>query len=353
MDENLDSKYSLEITDELGNLIVELSGRAKKRKIDLVRNGVYEASWELDLDNLETLAQQLGINTKSLLTIGKNEVIIKRLGVPFFGGKISYYETKLEDAKTVTLKAQGWLELFKDRFSGPEDVYTDVDQGAIAWDQIDDSQQAANGDFGITQGTIQTSRNRNRTYEYKSVKDILIKLSEVDEGFDFEFTPDKRFNIYYPEMGVTRSEFQFTYPGNIKSIKITTNAAELVNYAIARGQGFGEGQIIDIRQDTLSQAQYKRREQILDFSDVPDIETLQELADEEIRIKKDPLEILEIQLDGGLSPIIGSYWLGDRVKVIVENLLLYSHINAFYRIDKIVIEIDDNDVETVTLNLTL
>lgn len=353
MDENLDSKYSLNITDELGNLIIELSGRAKNRQIQLERNGVYEASWELDLDDLESVARSLNVNTRSLLTIGKNEVIIKRQGVDFFGGKISYYEAKLETAKTLTLKALGWFALFKDRFSGPSDVYTAIDQGAIAWDQIDDSQQAANGDFGITQGVIQASRTRNRTYEYKSVQDILTKLSEVDDGIDFEFTPDKRFNVFYPHMGVTRNEFQFTYPGNIKSIQITTDASEIVNYAIARGQGFGEGQIIDIIQDTPSQAVFKRREQIMDFSEVVDVTHLQELAAEEIRIKKDPIEILEIELDGGLEPIIGSYWLGDRVKVIVEDIALYEHIDAFYRIDKITIDIDDNDVETVTLRLTI
>jgi len=154
-------------------------------------------------------------------------------------------------------------------------------------------------------------------------------------------------------MGVERSEFEFIYPGNIKKLNITTDATKIMNYIVARGQGYGDGLIYDIRQDTTSQATYGLRQSIQDFSDIPDVTTLQALADEQLRLYKDPIEILEVTIDGNLEPYVGSYWLGDRVMVTVEGYERYSHIvRKSYRIDEIIINIDEFDNESVDLKLT-
>jgi len=351
--QNLDSRYSLEILDSSNDLIAEFSGRAKNRSIKLSRNNTYEASWSLDIDDLEKFARQININARSLLSAGQNRVAIKRINVPVFGGQIIYYDATLQDQRYVNIKAVGWLDLYKDRYTSVLREFTATDAGVIASTLISESQALSYGSFGTTIGTIKSSVNRDRTYEYKNIKEALIQLSEVHNGFDFEFTWDNIFNVYYPSMGVQRNEFEFVYPGNIKSIKISTDASGLLNYAILRGQGYGEGQIIDISQDVNSQIAYKRREVVLDYSDIPDADTLLQLGNEEVSIKKQPLEVIEITLDGNKEPFLGSYGLGDRVKVRVEGLQLYSNIDAFYRIDEIEVKIDDNDNEEVNLKLTL
>lgn len=347
-----DSKYTLEVRDISDNTIAEFSGRAKDRELKFVRNGSYSAIWKLNIDNLEQYSSLINIVPSSILSIGKHTVFIKRDGTPLFSGQISYTEGQLSDERVLEVRVSGWLDLLGSRYTSAERIFTTTDAGVIAWTAIDESQSLTNGDFGITEGTITTSVTRSRTYEYKNIKDLLQELSSVQNGFDFEFTPDKVFNVSYPSMGVQKDEFEFTYPGNIKSITISDDASGLLNYAVARGQGFGEGQIIDVRQDTTSQANYKLRQAILDFSEIPDVTTLQNLADEQIANLANPFRVLQVTLDGNRSPFVGSYWLGDRIKIRVHDISLYSDIDTYYRIDEIEVKIDDDDNEDVNLKLT-
>lgn len=349
---NLNSRYSCEILNRSGQVIAEFSGRAKERSLHFVRNGTYEAEWSLDIDSVEQYARDINVNARSLFSVGQNQVRIKRLGVTLFTGQLMYHESEVGESKNLHIRATGWFDLFLNRFTSIEKSFSSgTDRGQIAWTLIDESQMLDEGSYDITQGTIQASSSipADIVYENKSVREAIIQLAA--SGFDFEITPEKVFNVFYPKMGVERTEFQFIFPGNIKKLKISTDANTLVNYALVRGQGFGDGQMIDIREDAESQASYGLRQAILDFSDIPDIETLQALGDEEIRTLKDPLEIIQVTLDGNQQPFIGGYWLGDTVQVITQNMALYEHINGFYRIDEINLNIDDEDNEEVELKM--
>ena len=69
---------------------------------------------------------------------------------------------------------------------------------------------------------------------------------------------------------------------------------------------------------------------------------------------KSPIEtITSLKLKNGAgTPTLGQYVLGDTIKVIIKhgNLL---NINNNYRIEQIDINIDDEDVETINLGVTL
>lgn len=356
---SIDGKYAIEIISSQGIAVMELSGRANDRELHFVRDGSYYAEWHIDLDLFEYACKQIGANPRSILSAGKNEVRIKRLDVPLFGGQIAYYESNLEDRKDLVIKSLGWFDLLKDRQTGINrtfgtltDIGTWVDAGEIAWTLIDESQNFnANADFGITRGTIQPSVNRFRLFETKPIRDLITQLSATKNGFDFEFSPEKVFNVFYPKMGVRKPELIFSYPGNVKKFRATTDATQLLNYALVRGQGFGEGQIFDERQDLDAQETYKLRQAALDFSDIPDIDTLQDLGDEEISQFKEPLEIIELTLDGNRSPFVGSYWLGDEVRLEVTDVGLYAHVTGYYRIEEIHVKIDENDSEEIQLKL--
>lgn len=350
---NLDSRYSIEIFNESGLSLTEFSGIAKNRNMRFVRNGTYEASFSLDLDTLEKRAREISLNPYTMLLAGRNEVVIKRLEVPLFGGKIAYHTGKIGDSKQVDVKVLGWLDLLKDRKTGPSDIVGPDDTAQILWDLIQTSQAKTYGNFGITQGQLQTSVSRGPIlFEDIQIKEILQNFAERENGIDFEFTWDKVFNVYYPQMGVQRDEFEFIYPGNIKEFSVSTDATKLANYITVRGQGLGEGQIVDIVQDTDSQEQYGLREGLNDYSDIPDITFLQDLGNADLESSKIPVEIVDIVLDGNQQPYIGSYWLGDRIRIRINDIQMYSHIDAYYRIDEINVNIDDEDNEVITLKTT-
>jgi hypothetical protein len=349
----IDSKYSIEVVDSTGQLIADLTGLAFNRKLVFVRNGTYEAEFTINLDSLERLGTLSGVSPNSILDTGRNEVVVRRQGVKIFAGRMLYDGANFGDQVEVQVKVDGWFNLFKDRYTSISRLFTTTDAGQIAWTLISESQALTYGTLGITQGSIAVSQNRTRLYEFKNIRDAIIQLSEVENGIDFEITPDRVFNVYYPQMGVDRTEFEFIFPGNIKKLNITTDTTKLMNYIIARGQGIGQGQLVDIRQDTDSQNLYGLRQSVQDFSDIPDVAILQELADEQLRLYKDPIELLDITLDGNQEPFVGSYWLGDRIPVTIEGYQRYSNIvQKQYRVDEIVISIDEFDNETVDLKMS-
>jgi hypothetical protein len=347
-----DSKYIYELYASNGSLLAELSGRAKNKSITIQRNRAGYASFTMDIYDFEKFCRSINVHPRSIIGVGSNELKVRRLNRYLFGGQIQYYDTTLGDGNEITIRAVGYFDLFKDRYTSANKLFTNTDAGQIAWTLINDSQTLTNGTFGITMGTIQTSVNRDRLYEYKNVRDAIIQLSEVINGFDFEITHDKVFNVYYPRQGSTIDVFRFEYPGlNIKKIKPMVDASDLVNEVIARGQGIGAGQLVVIRSDTVSQATYKLRQKIADFSDISLSNTLIQHADDINASKKDPVTQIEITIDGNQAPAVGSYWVGDYVPVVINNFQLYDNINNTFRINEITINVDDQDSEEIVLRL--
>lgn len=353
--QNFDGKYAIEVHAKNGGLIAEFSGKAQDRTFKVSRNGSYSAEWKLDVDVLERFAREINTNAASLFAEGQNEVVLKRLGTPLFGGQIDYGQGDLAENREHSLRVIGWLDLFQTRQTSIEKIFpAGTKIGDIAAQAIQESQALNFGNIGAKIGQIADTPAllADALYEFKSIKELLQLLSERVQGIDFEFTWDKTFNVSYPKMGVTRTELEFVYPGNVLNAKPSRDASTVINYAVVRGQGFGDALLYTISQDEASMAAYGRRETVVDFADVPDVETLQALGDEYIRAYKDPLEVLELTLDGNKKPFVGSYWLGDYVKVTIEDSALYGYVTGFYRIDEITVQIDDSDNEVVNLKLS-
>jgi hypothetical protein len=351
MPQNLDSKYQFRILSPSGSLIADLSGLAFTRNIVLTRNRGHEATFSIDIYKLQQYAEEIGVQSNSLLATGQNELEILRGDRRIFRGKMQFDEGNLGDDTTITVRSQGTFLLLNYRYTAASVRYDDTDAGAIAMAAINYTQGLANGGLGITEGTIQATQNRDREYEYKNIMELLIQLTEVIGGFDLEMTPEKKFNVY-DEQGVVRTEFEFTYPGNIKALRITRDATQLVNEVIARGQGFGESQLVVVEENTVSKAAYGLRQLVVDYPDISIEDTLRGHAQEILRLQSDPLKTMEIVMDGNQQPFLGSYWLGDRVPVKIFDHPIYENMNGRYRVDQIVLDIDEFDSETATITVS-
>jgi len=361
MSENILSRYSIEIYTPLGTLIADLTGMASMRALSVARNRVATCSFDIDFYTLQSLAQKMNMTIFDLIAINHNEIRIRRGTRYLAGTQISYFDPQFDEkSNKVNVRGVGFLDLFASRYidwNGNTDwVYSSTDAGAIAWDLINHSQSQINGNYGITQGTIQTSVNRARTYPaYKNIKEALVELSQVQNGFDFEFAYDKKFNVYYPSQGIDLTNtVLFNYPGNIKKFQPTRDGTQMFNRAIVRGQGQGTQQLIETRDDTVTQAFYYVRESVLSYPDISETATLDAHGDGQIAVFKNPLEIIQLTIDGSKQPFLGSYWIGDRIKIEIDRQLKdYGYIkNHTYKIDAIDVSIDDNDVEDITLTVT-
>lgn len=354
MSQNLSSLYSIDVFGPTDNLIADLTGMAILRNLTIERNGIGGANFDIDLFGFEEYCRnKIYIPPMSILYPNVNWVKIRRGNKYLFSGQINYAKPTLKESQSIiNVKVPGQLNLFKKRFTAAERIFTGVDAGTIASTLLSESQALTNGDYGITAGTIQTSVNRDRLYTgYKCISDAIIELSQVINGFDFEFTYDKKFNVYYPNIGTDRTgEITFEYPGNIKSIEYEYDGETMVNEDILLGSG-----ITRVRNESVYQATFKLRQQRDDQPDIITTQTLDDKGDEVLRLYKNLNPVItSLELFGNKEPFIGSYWIGDRVKIKTSSLQTFNPINnQTYKIDSISINLDENMSEIVSLGLSL
>ena len=229
---------------------------------------------------------------------------------------------------------------------------------------LDDNafQMTKNTYLGITRGNLATSFNLSPSYaQYKKIKDCVEDLSNTNNGIDFNITVaidattnllTKSFNAFYPRQGVDNTDLNFIYPGNIKKIDKPKDGKTMVNEVAMRGQGYGLQQTTVTVLDTASIQSYGLRQDVQNEADVPDTDTLTSLGREVIRIRKDPLDLPNLTLDGNIAPHIGDYGVGDLILIQVSNAGAVTLTQA-YRIERIDVKIDDDDQEEVELTISL
>jgi hypothetical protein len=139
-------------------------------------------------------------NLRSLIALRTYEFYVYRNDVLVWAGEQASAHTSLMGQRNIlTVTSFSFLEMLNHRITGAIKSFSNTDAGDIAWELIDDSQNETDGDFGITQGSIETTVDRDRTFNDKNIMEALVQLSEVNNGFDFEITDSKVFNVYSPK----------------------------------------------------------------------------------------------------------------------------------------------------------
>lgn len=345
-------KYRVEIYNGTGQLLADVSDFATSKKIQKKRNRADVISVNFDVNKAKEMSKRIGMQFWDLFALNVNEIRIYRNDTVLTAGQLAYGRPQMTGGRgMVEFKAIGWLDLFAKRFTPQNVRYDNTDGGLIAWNIIDASQQLENGNFGIQQGTIQTSVPRDRSYSDKNIRDAIIELSEVINGFDFEITWNKFFNVYYPKIGSRRTDIAFTYPGNIIDIAFERDGMKLANEIIAKGAGFGDDVIRTTAEDETSRGVYKLRQDIISYNDISRLETLQEHADGERDVKKYYRDVPDIIVDGSVEPQLLNYNIGDEIKVVTEEQDIFKPVNDYFRIDAMDIDINENNKETVRIRL--
>lgn len=357
----MNNRMRVEIYDDSGNLIADVSDYAKRKKITFTRNSDPLINITFDASKLEELCINAHIDFyDNLLTKGVNELRIWRDDVVIASGQINYTSLSTKDVGIdITVSTDGWFNLLKDRYLLGATSYNQ-DAGQIAWDAINLSQNnpaylnadlTNDADFGITQGVIQSSVVRERDYQDKNVKDLVVQLSEVNNGFDFEITWDKKFNVYYPKMGIKRDDIVFSYPGNIQNISTDGDATEIYNELNIYGSGTGDNKVKAQVIDRSSISKYKLRQNPRIYNDVINVDTLTEHGNGIKSYSANPSDILTITVDGRSNPEFGTYRLGDEVLIVTDNQMALKPLNNFWRIEQMILSVDEDNLETVDIKV--
>lgn len=243
-----------------------------------------------------------------------------------------------------------WLEQLKSRNTEAEVSYDGVDAGAIAWDLIDTAQSETNGDFGITEGEIEETIDRDRTYTNQNIYEAIFNLSNVLSGFDFEITNEKVFNVK-SLIGVDRTNsVVLEYGINIASVTITDDFVTPINRGIVLGQALDESSLARVdRNDTDLQALYKIREGVLTEMDISELVTFQNKGDAMIRKYGLPLLSLDLTLTRSSVLSIEDFSLGDSIRIKIKKGIY--DIDSEYRVFEWEVNYDSSNVESLSLVL--
>lgn len=216
--------------------------------------------------------------------------------------------------------------------------------------RTDDEDSLCNMNVTVGQNTTIGQSTREMKYDLQNIKDALIDLTTLeDDNFDFEFTPDRVFKCY-DRKGLDKYDIEAVYPGNIHSMTISRSAVDLANKIYNIGSGIGDERVEYYATDTLSRQTYGTRESVITNSNVTIEDTLAAQANGELAVRKKPTNEPSIIIrDGSINP--SNVQVGDGIVVKVDNDAYLGTINGMYRVLEMRLNVDENNVEEVTLTV--
>lgn len=288
------------------------------------RRGEFSFIWR----DIEKRADFYGVTVFEMMGSVLTDIWIERDGVKIFLGAITklYIDPNFNTDLVLKVVAVDYFGLLAKRVVGvPSNIYIPAaDAGAIAWDLINNSQNSNSpySDWGITEGSIATSVDRERTYRFDKIYEAIRKLcrDEVKNGFDFEITPAKEFNVYYPTKGQALPNLIFDKQNVSDWSWEKPLLLEMTNRVHVHGQGFNDDVPYATRNaDNAYKEPFGLLESVLSEIDVTEQATLEAKGDRLLELER------ESKIDFTLShydSVIGwnEYSLGDSPVVDFPHL---------------------------------
>lgn len=343
--------YEIEIWNKNGQPVADIRQYCSGLSWSKTLNGSETLTFSIDLNRIEALLTSLGFagSPFDFFEVGRCDIRIKRNGEYLLGTNVYRFTYSTNDPSvTMVVECVGYLNFYKTQYVTAD--FNQVAQNQILWSVINQCNQKHGGDFGVRQGTHSGAIvKRDRHYKRKEVASLIEQMSNVIDGCDFSFTPDKKFNTYEAK-GTYRPSIVLYYGegGNIQSFSFSRSVEKVANYVYALGSGNGDDVVEYDSEDEPSEDYLYRRERILTWNSVTQDSTITEHSRAALHALKDIIEIPSVTLRNDLLDL-NVVDVGDTVIVNLNSNLMLKHINGDYRIETITCNVDENDSESVTL----
>lgn len=302
---------------------------------DEEQNKGKSARFMLDYLAVEDVANAYGTTVDFMLTGGYREIYIQKDTTKIYYGVISDYAVAKEsDGKTtIQLASVDFFALLAKRIVGAKRTFTATEASEIAWTLIDESQSSdPDADLGITQGTTTTSKNRDKTFRFATVKEAIEYISNFNlkDGFDFDINTLKQFNAYYPEKGSQRANIVLDEENILSWSWRKPLTTTLTNKVYVLGEGFNDDvQYITRESDTSYKEAFTLLEDVLQGGEVSD-DTLDDKGDRHLLKYQAPISELVLTLKDD-DPDILEYDLGDSLKIKIAEIGLDNVYRRVYK----------------------
>lgn len=335
----MSGEYTFKVADIAGNMLAELP----------LGNPVWTFALNAEGSATFTLPIHDPKADPNLLSVGDRDLYIYADGDLKWAGRIWNIEASTSNNE-IRCSALGWFSIFKRRFVTANRSYDNEEQFDIAWDLIDHSQDKTGGDVGIVNGSGSPSgvlRDRKFFgYELSNIHDEIVAMTELQDGFDFEITPEKQFIAYYPMKG-DDVDFPLELGKNVATIATQEDALDLANSVYAVGAGDGDATCIANAIDATSRTTYGLLEAVESFTEIKQFTTLQSRANSQLKVLKHPRITPNIYIVLGADQDYYDYVVGDRVHVKAD--YGYLQIDDDYRIITMTYQLTNDGREAVTL----
>jgi len=235
--------------------------------------------------------------TSSYLEPGQREIRVYRDDILVWGGVLWRVDLDARNYK-LRLSGEGYFSWLRRRLVENDLLRFDDDQGDIAWDLIDYSQDN-HGTFGFTDGHNQTGVLVDRVYcamGLPNVGESIQELSEMDDSFDFWVTPtisdpsNKVFKTPLPAGGAARrgsdlSSSVILDQDNSQTLEYTIDASEVANRIWGVGTGECNPPSFEAHANT-SIAEFGELHAVAEFDDLDHQPSVEAHTREELRIRK-------------------------------------------------------------------
>lgn len=295
--------------------------------------------------------------TPGSINPASNGIYIERDGVIQWGGILWTTQADV-GSNTLTLAGEGFLSYFRRRVIRANLVYSDEYQENIAAALIEHAQNVSGGDISVSTSTVSDGFLRDRTYladERKSVGEALEQLAAVNEGFDFAFSSswnadeiETSFVTTYPNTGRV-TEHVFEMGSNVSLLSQARDGTLVVTSSEAIGAGLADEAIIELASDEGMHSTYPRLEEVQTFTDIRYRSTLQAHASLRLQRGSEPVQTIRLNVFSDTVPKLGSYVVGDLVRVRGEHGLV--SVDGTFRIMEIGVSVSTDGTEGVSMSL--
>jgi len=309
------------------------------------------------------------MNVSAGTTPARTALYVDRDGSLIWGG-IIWSRDYDSGSQTLTIQAREFESYFEHRRITTTQAFNNIDQLTIVQTLINDAQTATNGNIGVIVPSNTSGVLVSRTYysyEYKNVYSAIQDLSKSAQGFDFNIwayydsngNPAKQLRLGYPRYGTVYSATNSDQPivdlpsGNIIEYQYPEDASIIANTIYALGAGSNEGKLIATGVDTTKlTAGWPLLEDQANYSDITDSTLLSNLATSQVNTVSTPPISMKVVIPTYVDPILGSYEIGDDIRVRITDDRFPTGLDTYYRLVAYNVTVGENGPERVTMTLT-
>jgi hypothetical protein len=300
----------------------------------------------------------------------RTALYVDRDGVLVWGGII--WSRDYDSAtQHLAINAQEFESYFSKRRITANAVFTSTDQLTVAQSLVTTAQSATGGNINVLVGSETSGILVSRTYyasELKPVYQALIDLSQSTQGFDFNIQvayntamqPTKTLVLGYPQGGTRYSSTNasapvFEFPSaNIIDYQYKEDGSLTANKFTVFGAGSNEGQLQSVATNTSQiTSGWPLLEDVANYSDLNDSTLLTNIASGRLNAVINPPVTLQIVAPPYVAPTLGTYGIGDDIRIRIVDDRFPNGLDAIYRLVGLTVTPGESTGERVVLSLTL